>query len=100
MIDIERLESLAKAAGGEEWTATDRIVWFGDGDSALQVMNPIPVFITYDNLGTWPDPIAAEDVAQFAAAVSPAAIIELIAEMRALRAMSKGPDQLQYPQEK
>jgi hypothetical protein len=53
----------------------------------MQVMNPIPVFITHDNLGTWPDPIAAEDVATFAASVCPAAILTLIDEVRALREM-------------
>lgn len=85
MIDIDALEALANAAGAGEWTASDRIVWFGDGDSAMQVMNPVPVFVTHDNLGQWPDPIAAEDVAQFAAAANPAAILALIAEVRALR---------------
>lgn len=85
MTDIDALETLAKAAGAGEWTASDRIVWFDDGDSAMQVMNPVPVFVTHDNLGTWPDPIAAEDVAQFAAAVCPATILALIAEVRALR---------------
>jgi hypothetical protein len=85
MIDIDELERHAKAAGSGEWTASDRIVWFDDGDSAMQVMNPIPVFITHDNLGTWPDPIAAEDVATFAAIVCPAAILTLIEEVRALR---------------
>ncbi|CAH2910560.1 MAG: hypothetical protein CPSOU_1808 [uncultured Paraburkholderia sp.] len=85
MIEIDKLEALAKAAGGDEWTATDRIVWFGDGDSAMQVMNPVPAFIAHDNLGAWPDAIVAEDVAQFAAAMNPAAILALIAEVRALR---------------
>lgn len=85
MFDIEKIEALAKAAGGGQWTASDSIVWFDDGDSAMQVMNPVPVFITHDNLGTWPDPIAAEDVATFAASVCPSAILELIAEVRSLR---------------
>lgn len=85
MIDIDEIERLANAAGAGEWTASDSIVWFDDGDSAMQVMHPIPVFITHDNLGTWPDPIAAEDVAAFAASVCPATILKLIAEIRELR---------------
>ncbi|TCG09340.1 hypothetical protein BZM27_05935 [Paraburkholderia steynii] len=84
-INLDEIERLAKAAGGDKWTASDGVVWFDDGDSALQVMNPVPAFIAHDNLGTWPDAIDREDVALFAAAVNPAAILALIAEVRALR---------------
>lgn len=85
MIDLDHLEALAKAAGSGEWTAGDQVVWFGDGDSALHAMNPVAAFIAHDNLGAWPDAIAAEDVAKFAAAVCPAKVLSLIAEVRALR---------------
>lgn len=85
MIDIDKLEALAKLAGAGEWTASDSIVWFGDGDSAMHAMNPVPAFIAQDNLGAWPELVDAEDIAQFAAAVCPANVLALIAEVRALR---------------
>lgn len=77
-LDLEQIKAAARAAGGGQWTASDGIVWFDDGDSALTVMNPVPAHIAHDNLGTWPDPIAAEDIAKFSALVCPAAVLALV----------------------
>lgn len=82
MIDLDNLERLAKAAGGEEWTPTHATrtdlatVWLPDGDSVCRC---------HGNIGHWPDPIDADDVAEFIATANPAQILALIAEVRALR---------------
>lgn len=78
------LLDLAKAAGGGRWSADGAIVWFDDGDAAMQVMNPIPVFVTHANLGHWPEAIYEDDVAAFAAAVCPAAAIAMLARIAEL----------------
>lgn len=77
-LDLEQIKAAARAAGGGQWTASDGIVWFDDGDSALTVMNPVPAHIAHDNLGTWPDLIEAEDIAKFSALVCPAAVLALV----------------------
>jgi hypothetical protein len=83
MIDIDKLEMLAKAAGGETWsTETGRgtfdsmYVWYEDGDSVCRV---------FGNLGHMPEPVLEEELAEYIAAVNPASIRALIAEVRALR---------------
>jgi hypothetical protein len=82
MIDIDPLEALAKAAGGDAWTPTHATrtdlasVWLPDGDSVCRC---------HGNIGHWPDPIDADDIAEFIAAANPAAVLSLIAEVRALR---------------
>jgi hypothetical protein len=82
MIDIDKLEALAKAVGGEEWTPTHATtiglatVWLPDGDSVCKC---------HGNIGHWPDAIDADDVAEYIAAANPAAILSLIAELRVAR---------------
>lgn len=80
-LNLEEIKAAARAAGGGQWTASERIVWFDDGDSAMHA-DPArakpPVFLAHDNLGAWPDPIAAEDVAKYSALVCPAAILALV----------------------
>lgn len=83
MIDIEELEALAKSVGGEKWstetgqgTFVGMHVWHEDGDAVCRV---------FTNLGHMPEPIMEEDLAQYIAAANPAAILALIAEVRALR---------------
>ena len=81
-IELEKLETLAKAAGGDAWTPTYATttglatVWLPDGDSVCRC---------YGNIGHWPEAIDADDVAEYIAAASPAAILELCAEVRAWR---------------
>lgn len=85
-VDLIALEAAAISAGGGEWTAQDGIVWFADGDSAL-IADPAnvapPVFLACENLGQWPEPIAREDVAAFAALACPANVLALIKRLRA-----------------
>jgi hypothetical protein len=82
MIDIDKLEALAKAAGGDEWTPTygTRLdparVWLPDGDGIAQC---------FSNIGHQPEPIDADDVAEYIGSASPANVLALIAEVRALR---------------
>lgn len=88
MIEIDKLEALAKSVGGDEWTPTHATtiglatVWLPDGDSVCKC---------HGNIGHWPDAIDADDVAEYIAAVSPAPILTLIAEVRALRENRDGP---------
>ncbi|MFM0487996.1 hypothetical protein [Paraburkholderia graminis] len=85
MTDIDKLEALAKAAGGETWsTETGRgtfdgmYVWYEDGDSVCRV---------FSNLGHMPEPVLEEELAEYIAAVNPASITALIAEVRRMRAL-------------
>jgi hypothetical protein len=85
MIDIDALETLAKSSGGEAWstetgqgTFDGMHVWHEDGDAVCRV---------FTNLGHMPEPIMEEDLAEYIAAANPAAILALIAEVRALREM-------------
>lgn len=81
-LDLDRLEALANAVGGDQWTPTYATrtdlaaVWLPDGDLVCRC---------YGNIGHWPDPINVDDVAEFIAAANPATILALIAEVRALR---------------
>jgi hypothetical protein len=83
-IDIDKLETLAKAAGGESWstecgpdgTFDGMHVWGPDGDSVCRV---------FGNIGNWPEPIDESQIAAHIEANSPKAILELCAEMRRLR---------------
>jgi hypothetical protein len=81
-IDIDALETLAKVAGGDEWTQTYATstnlarVWLPDGDAVCQC---------FGNIGHQPEAIDADDVSEYIAAANPAAILALIAEVRALR---------------
>ena len=80
--DLDQLETLAKAVGGDQWTPTYATrtdlaaVWLPDGDLICRC---------HGNIGHWPDPINADDVAEFIAAANPATMLALIAEVRALR---------------
>jgi hypothetical protein len=84
MIDIDKLETLAKAAGGESWstecgpdgTFDGMHVWGPDGDSVCRV---------FGNIGNWPEPIDESQVAAHIEANSPKAILELCTEIRRLR---------------
>jgi hypothetical protein len=82
MIDLDHLESLAKAAGADAWTPTHATttslatVWLPDGDSVCRC---------YGNIGHQPEAIDADDVAEFIAAANPLAILDLCAEVRRLR---------------
>jgi hypothetical protein len=83
MIDIDKLEALAKAAGGEAWstetgegTFNGMHVWHEDGDAVCRV---------FTNLGHMPEPVMEEDLAEYIAAANPFVILDLIAELRALR---------------
>lgn len=82
MIDIDEIEQLAKLAGGDAWTPTYAgrttlaTVWLPDGDSVCQC---------HGNIGHQPEPIDADHVAEYIGAVSPANVLALIAEVRALR---------------
>ncbi|NYT61263.1 hypothetical protein H0A66_02830 [Alcaligenaceae bacterium] len=66
LAEVKQRFALA-TVGDMRWSASDGIVWFDDGDSAL-IADPAhqkpPVFLAYDNLGAWPEPIAQEDVAK------------------------------------
>jgi hypothetical protein len=81
-IDIDALETLAKVAGGDEWTQTYATstnlarVWLPDGDAVCQC---------FGNIGHQPEAIDADDVSEYIAAANPAAILAIIAEVRALR---------------
>lgn len=83
MILIDEIERLAKAAGGDSWTPTYATrtdlaaVWLPDGDSVCRC---------HGNIGHQPDPIDADDVAEYIAAANPATILALTAELRQLRA--------------
>lgn len=80
-LDLDRLEALANAVGGDQWTPTYATrtdlaaVWLPDGDLVCRC---------HGNIGHWPDPINADDVAEFIAAAK-ATMLALIAEVRALR---------------
>lgn len=82
MTDLDELERLAKAVGGDAWNSTDAsstnlaAVWLPDGDS---------VCTCYGNIGHLPEPIDADDVAEYIAAANPATILALTAEVRRLR---------------
>jgi hypothetical protein len=83
MIDIDKLEALAKAAGSEKWSTETGIgtfdgmyVWYEDGDSVCRV---------FSNLGHMPEPVMEEELAEYIAAANPAAILSLIAELRVAR---------------
>ena len=82
-IDLDELERLATEAGAGKWTPTygvtiePAMVWHEDGDSVCRC---------FDNIGHQPDAIDGDDIAEYIAAVSPASILALIAEARALRA--------------
>lgn len=84
MIDIDKLEALAKAAGSDAWTPTYATrtdlakVWLPDGDLLCHC---------YGNIGHQPEPIDADDVAEYIGAVSPANVLALIAEVRRLRTL-------------
>lgn len=74
MIDLDKLEALAKAAGGNSWTADEGIhVWNDDGDS---------VCACHSNLGHMPEPVMEIDFATFIAAANPSAMTEIIALVR------------------
>jgi hypothetical protein len=83
-IDLDKLETLAKAAGGESWstecgpagTFDGMHVWGPDGDSVCRV---------FGNIGNWPEPIDESQIAAHIEANSPKAILELCAEVRRLR---------------
>ena len=81
-IDLDKLEELAKAAGADEWTPTlgtridQAAIWLPDGDCIAHC---------FGNIGHHPEPIYADDVAEYIAAANPASILALIAEVRALR---------------
>ncbi len=83
MIDLDELERSAKAVGGCAWTPTYATrtdlarVWLPDGDAVCGC---------YGNIGHLPEPIDADDVAEFIAASNPATILALITELRTLRA--------------
>lgn len=91
-IDLEKLKAAAKAAGGGKWEASDGVVWFADGDSAL-VADPVrashPAFAAFDNAGAWPESIDMEDVAEFSALACPAAILTLIERLERAEAAAK-----------
>jgi hypothetical protein len=86
MIDIDKLERIAREAGGEMWstesgpsgTFDGLHVWHQDGDSVCRV---------YPHIGHMPNAIDEEQIAAHITANSPAAVLELIAEVRALRGM-------------
>ena len=84
-LDLDQLEALANAVGGDQWTPTYATrtefaaVWLPDSDLVCQC---------HGNIGHWPDPINADDVAEFIAAANPATMLVLIAEVRALRRQS------------
>ena len=81
-IDLDKLEALANAAGAGKWTPTygvtiePAMVWHEDGDSVCRC---------FDNIGHQPDAIDGDDIAEYIAAVSPASILALIAEVKKLR---------------
>ncbi|TCK39691.1 Ead/Ea22-like protein [Paraburkholderia sp. BL8N3] len=76
--DHKRLRELAEKAGGDEWTPTYATrtdparVWLPDGDGIAQC---------FGNAGHMPEPIDADDIAEFVAAANPATVIALLDEI-------------------
>src|SRR4051794_17799554 len=81
-VDHKRLRELAEKAGGDEWTPTYSTrtdlarVWLPDGDG---------IALCFGNIGHLPEPIDADDVAEFIGAACPKAILALLDEIEALR---------------
>lgn len=87
MIDIDKLEELAKLAGAERWSTETGVgrfdgmyVWCEDGDAVCRV---------FTNLGHMPEAVMEEDLAEYIAAANPAVILALIEELRLLRRKTK-----------
>lgn len=78
-VDLDHLEALASAAGGDQWSDgdADGVVFGADGDS---------VCICHANMGATPEAIYPEHRAAFIAAANPAAVLDLIAQIRSLTA--------------
>ncbi|OXR48165.1 hypothetical protein PuT2_14170 [Pusillimonas sp. T2] len=91
-LDLEALKAAAIAAGAGHWSHQEGIVWFNDGAAAL-TSDPAnakpPVFLASDNLGTWPDSIAREDVAAFAALANPTNVLALVHRLQRLEAAAR-----------
>ena len=88
MIDIDKIEALAKAAPSgqwEVWTSNSwRRVYANQGREQVRVIEPA---VSHDR---WPDLMFGEGVREYLEGVTPDAILELIAEVRSLREAAQG----------
>ena len=85
MIDLDKLERIAKEAPADTWNVWTSHSWrrvmASDGGTTTRVMEP--VVQRHDN---HPDLMFGPGVVAWLEGVTPAAVLELIAEVRALRA--------------
>jgi hypothetical protein len=89
MIDIDKLEALAKASPAgrwEVWTSNSwRRVYANQGREQVRVIEPA---VQHDR---WPDLMFGDGVAAWLEGVTPDVVVALIAEVRALRERRNGP---------
>jgi hypothetical protein len=78
------LKEAALAAGDEQWTASEDVVYGPDGDS---------VCICHGNIGNMPEAIDAEDRATFISLANPTAVLALLAQLETVQEAPSVPAQ-------